>query len=270
MFYTNQPRDDGFGSQFLSLVRAILYVEIHLQSSFIVTSPQLHHIYGDDASDLESIINLNSIYPNIKDTSTNSQITVVYDSSTYPYAEDNMDHSVNSATMDKIRIAFHNKNKTKYTSLFDRTDEGVVHVAIHVRRPSLHPNIDTPAQLLGHDVKSMSMEQAASFSVRFIHDERYLCVMKTIREKYKHMGKKCKFYIVSEGKPELFDSFVKSDDVILCVNKSIEESFCTLVYADVLVVSWSAFSYLAAMIKHNDVWCPTEFCHALVTSWIKY
>jgi hypothetical protein len=128
--------------------------------------------------------------------------------------------------------------------------------------------MDLPPQIEGLDVKNMTLEQAVQASPRFASNERYLNVIQYIRTLCNSQGKTAQFHIVSDGKPEHFDCF-KADDIELHLKESVEQSYCRLVYADVLVICHSAFSYTAGLLRPNNVFFQ-PFVHAPVSSWIAY
>lgn len=264
MYCTNVIRDDGFGSQYQNIMSCILFTEICLSKQFALTQTDFKTVYMDEAYKMHSIMNLESEFKRIEEIAPSSSINAISDSITYPWVYQNIDRCICSNTMDKIRKAFHKKHYSQY-ALPNNRDE--VHVAVHIRRPSNHPNIDLPSHIGGYDVKSNGIDYACKVCCRYSSNDRYTDAMNAIRAKYDACGKPCVFYIVSEGKPDDFASLIR-EDVKLFINKSVEESFCKLVYADVLVCGFSSFSYAAAMLRttdqqtwhQRDFWCPPASC----------
>lgn len=269
MIYTNPPRVDGFGAQYLSIIFAILYVELYLRSSFALTSPNYKVVYGDEAKDIESIMNLASVYPNVLDL--DEPVQRVTDGESYSFSESHIDMCINSSTMQKIRNAFHEKHQHTFNEYRKNIDTSTVNVAVHIRRPSLNPNVDIPQDLDGHEVKNKTIEQIASMNLnpnRYVINERFMNVMNVIRQHYAQQDKKCRFHILSEGNPIDFECF-KADDVEFHLNDTVERTFCYLVYADALVLSVSSFSYTAALLNPTNVWFQ-PFCHRAVSTWHPY
>lgn len=261
--YTNTITNDGFGSQYQHIICAILYTELALRSIFVLSKPDLETVYGEDAQDLRNIMNLDTVFSDAKHFDNVIQLSVA---DTYPYAENNLDTCLKSESIEKIRNAFHAKHQYKYNVFYN--DINVIHVAIHIRRPSMHCNIDLPSHHDNMNIKQMSVDELALCSRRFADNNRYIEVMQKLRTKYNQMNAKCKFYIVSEGPPELFICFMK-DDVELCLNETVEDSFCRLIYANVLVICSSSFSYVAALLSKNEIWYQ-PFWHKPASNWIAY
>jgi hypothetical protein len=260
MYGTNCVANDGFGSQYQNIISCILYTEIALGKQFVLSPTDFVTVYMDDAANIEAIMNIDSEFPRVSDIPPDAVIEQQEQSVTYPFVYQHVDTCIQSMTMEKIRKAFHKKHiqHNPFSSITDR-----VIVAVHVRRPSNHPNIDIPSHTNGHDVKNNGIEHASRVCCRYHTNDRYIPTISAIRDAYASQGKRCLFHIVSEGKPEDYTSLLH-DDVVLCINESVEDSFRKLVYADVLVCSFSSFSYSAALLRRpdqtvwhqHDFWCP--------------
>ncbi len=258
--YNANERWDGFGAQYQDMIYDILYTRLVLDGVFAYTSPNFHVVYGEDASNIEDIMNLQSVYRNAREYDIVHTFPM---KDAYNFVDANITSCINSWVMDEIRRAFHLKHAEKYKGYWDRNND-VVTVAVHIRRPSNNHNVDIPDHLNGHDVKAMNMEQFTKVTGRFTSNDRYLEAMEAIRKKHK----RCVFHIVSEGTPDMFECF-KADDVYLHLNNSVEDSFCRLVYSDILVISCSSFSYTAALIQNKEVWYQ-PFWHPPASGWIAF
>ena len=74
------------------------------------------------------------------------------------------------------------------------------------------------------------------------------------------------FHIYSQGDEEdLWDAF-KEDDIVLHINESVEDTFTSMVLADVLVTSRSSFSYTAALLSEGEVYY-IPFWHPPLPHW---
>ena len=114
---------------------------------------------------------------------------------------------------------------------------------MHVRRPNLHDNriegADTPDQL-------------------------FLSVIDQLRLTYKDQNPL--FHLHSQGTIENFKQY-HTGDVVLHLNESVEDSFCAMVLADVLVTGASSFSYTAALLSDGIVYY-IPFWHSPLPHWI--
>ena len=130
------------------------------------------------------------------------------------------------------------KNKEK-----DVFKNGKINIALHIRRPNNNDNrtggTDTP-------------------------DIYYLDIMKKIRNKYKE--KELLFHIYSQGNINNFKLY-ENNDTIFHLNEDIENTFIEMVAADVLVISASSFSYVAALLSDGEIWYK-QFWHGPRKNWI--
>ena len=90
----------------------------------------------------------------------------------------------------------------------------------------------------------------------------YLNVMNQIRKKYVNVL----FHVYSQGNSSQFQDLV-GGDVIFYLNHDIVETFIGMVAANVLVISPSSFSYVAALISEGDVYYK-QFWHKPRSNWV--
>lgn len=264
--YTNIVRSDGFGAQYQCIMFAVLYVCIHLNANFILTPTNFHEVYGSDAHLIHKNMGLHHLFESVE--VTNGDVQSVGMTESYHFVENNIETCLQSETMAKIRRAYdieHEHDPQPYSS----DDPCVIHVAIHIRRPSNNPNVDIPSHLNGLDVKNMAIDVVAQHCPRFTVNGRYKHVMDVLRAKYEQQGKKCLFHIVSEGREEQFAELASDGNVIVHLNESVRDSFHKLVCADVLVICSSSFSYAAAFLGKGEVWYQ-PFWHRCADTWHPY
>jgi hypothetical protein len=99
-------------------------------------------------------------------------------------------------------------------------------------------------------------------------NEYYLNIMKIIRNNH-YFNKNTKpllFHIYSQGESYLFEQFI-SEDTILHINTDMFSSFTEMVAADILVTSFSSFSYIAAFLNSGTIYYH-PFWHPPRKSWI--
>jgi hypothetical protein len=142
-------------------------------------------------------------------------------------------------TIKKIKKLFRaNKNRA------DFFDEKYLNIAVHVRRPNAHDS-----RVYGTDTP----------------DQVYIRLIEELRNKY--FFRNPLFHIFSQGDEAQFRQIFPGNDVVFHVNESIEDSFTSLVLADVLVTSPSAFSHTAGLISEGTVYYM-PFYHKPLPSWI--
>lgn len=258
-YYTNELRSDAFGANYQTLLFTILFVELCCNGEFVYTKPDLKAIYGDQADEYEDIMNLSKAFKNITDLSNTDVVQTVPIWQAYSM-EQHLDSCLASHTMQKIRGLF---KQNKFTSVFD---DKYNHVAIHIRRPSMHPNIDNLSEHKeGWDKTTMDIHQLVNHTPRFTSDDYFNSVINHIRNTY--TSKPNLFHIISEGKIEDFNN-IKGGDIIFHLNDSVKDSYVYMVMSNMLVMSHSSFSYVAAILNENVVFYKKGFPHKNASNWL--
>ncbi len=75
------------------------------------------------------------------------------------------------------------------------------------------------------------------------------------------------FHIYSQGDVTAFENIYKAEDVVLHINESVEQTFASMVLADVLVTTSSSLSYAAGIISEGTVYY-IPFWHPPFPGWI--
>jgi hypothetical protein len=256
--FTNPITDDGFGSQYQNLIFSIIYSSIN-NTEFIYSKLNFETVYEDDAKSLREIINVENTFRNLSDLSDEekNKVQILNQNNTYSFFQNNIDYCLKSDAMKLIRNLYTEKNPNQYNKCY-------TNVAIHIRRCSLHKNIDIESHMNNINVKIIPINLLPSVSQRYLSDTYYLNIIEEI--KLNHVGKPLKFYIFSEGKDEDFFNF-NDKSIELRINESIENTFSGLVHADILLTSASSFSYVAALISTNTIYAKT-FWHTHASHWL--
>lgn len=110
--------------------------------------------------------------------------------------------------------------------------EGQLNVAVHLRRG---------------DVAKMKQQQSYNWEQRYVSEKWFLAVMNAV-SKAAAPWQTC-FHIYSQGSPADFPLVRKVPDVNFHLNVNEEETLLNMALADVLVMSPSGFSYLAAILS---------------------
>jgi hypothetical protein len=242
IYYTNFSYDDGFGSQYQKIIQTYIYCKINNLRFAYRPLKYIEHNYTNDKeynNKLENVMNLKCSIINCNDTMNIK--TLNFMNTIMPYFESNIDICCESEHMKFIKKCFwENKDRNYFNN--DK-----INVAIHIRRENLHD-------------KGKAGERATT------PNTYYLEIMNKIRKKYKDNEKKVLFHIYSQGVITKFIDLANSD-VKFYLNYDICESFIGMVSAEILVISPSSLSYIAALISDGEVYYK-KFWHNPRKNWI--
>lgn len=235
-YITNPHQSDGFGSQFQSIIAAVVYAELNNKEFVYTPFSRMEHNYQNDPYFLakkEQCINF------IGNVELNKEIYNANEHIKYKaFFDTNIKICANSTALQKIKQIFRaNKNRTDY---FNNKN---LNIAIHIRRHNIHDNridgTNTPNQL-------------------------FLDIINQLRILY--ITENPLFHIYSQGNTEQFKLY-EACDIVMHLNESIEDTFIPLVFADILVTSASSFSYTAALLSDGIVYY-IPFWHKPLPHWI--
>ena len=99
---------------------------------------------------------------------------------------------------------------------------------------------------------------------RYTSNSYYNKIIKFLNNKYKTHN----IVIFSEGKIEDFNE-LNGKNISFKLNKSIEETFHSLVSAKILVMAKSSFSYSAAILNSNKIYY-INFWHKPLKHWKRF
>jgi hypothetical protein len=232
---TSPERIDGFGAQFQTLIYSVIFAELN-DFKFVYTPfGKMEHNYDNDPNFIarkEWLINFIDNFEINEGDAT--KLTV---SNAIQFFEQNLVRCINSRSLQKIKKLFKtNKNRNDYFN------DAFFNIVVHVRRYNPHDN-----RLYGPHLP----------------DDVFLQVIKNLREIY--ASKNPLFHIQSQGKEENFKEYL-APDVVLHLNESVEDSFISMVLADVLVTSPSSYSYTAGIISDAIVYYM-PFWHPPLPGW---
>ena len=125
-------------------------------------------------------------------------------------------------------------------------DRNHFNVAIHVRRGDIMADPSNP-----------------NLSMRYLSNDYFEKVLSQVCHKiYGSQTKPIHIYFFSQGCPDDYPEFAKFPNLHWCLDMGAKESFLHMVYADVLIISKSSFSYKPALINRKGIKvCPKNFWH---------
>lgn len=231
---TNTIQTDGFGSQFQNILSAAIYAELNGKKFVYTPFEEMEHNYFNEENFVqkkELLINfIGNFNIALKDSYTCSNSKNFFDN--------NINRCAESESLKYIKKLFR-QNKA-YTDYFD---PNYLNIAIHIRRPNKDDNRISGAN---------------------IPDSYFLEVIDKLREIYKPM--KLLIHIYSQGDIKNFKLF-KSRDTILHIDESVEDTFASMVFADILVTCASSFSYTAGLLSNGIIYY-IPFWHKPLPHWI--
>jgi hypothetical protein len=240
MNYTIATTTDGFGAQYQKILQTYIFCKLNNLNFLYKTFSIIEHNYDNDINYVDKIENLVNLKNNITNINNNNTIKELdYNSVVRPFFESNIDMCCDSEHMKFIKKCyFQNKER-------DYFKNNKFNVAIHIRREN-------------HVDRGLAGDRANT------PNRYYLNIMNRIREKYK--DKNILFHIYSQGVINNFTDLA-SDNVIFYLNYDVFETFQSLVSSDVLVISPSSFSYVAALISDAEIYYK-KFWHNPKKEWI--
>lgn len=151
------------------------------------------------------------------------------------------DHTANA---DQQRAEF--RAFGRWHHLPDHRESGRLNVAVHVRRG---------------DVAVMKARDEGNWRERFMAADWFAGVMSMIVDE--HPGERPLFHLYSQGEPEEFSDLAARFDVRMHLRSGDQESLLNMSQADILVMSPSGFSYLAAILSTGRKIARSPWWHHL-------
>ena len=236
--YTSIESNDGFGAQYQRIIQTYIYCKIHNLNFVYTPLTIVAHNYDNDTTYNEKLENLMNLKTNISNKDPTMNIEHLdFGSIIMKYVESNIDLCCDTVHMKFIKECFW-KNKDR-----DFFKNGKMNVAIHIRRENAHD-------------KGEAGERVTS------PNSYYLNIMNKIRKNYHNI----QFHLYSQGEVSQFEDLI-NDDVDFHLNADIIDSFIGMVAANILVISSSSLSYVAALVSDGIVYYK-PFWHNPKKEWI--
>lgn len=236
---TIHGKTDGFGAQYLAIMSGIAYCAskqlVYVHTPFKVME------HGVDVAAMNAFVGIPSVQQKSKTSmSLNETVWEPFTNYTQPNIKrlplvEQVHYGVSPSlfyTLDVRRLL----QSYYYSSPKPKIQIGV---AIHIRRGDVD----------------------RSSGWRFTSNDTYKQCISAIETNYPSLN----IYIFSEGHPDDFTGLRAT----LCLNTDIQETFHSLVCAQVLVMSKSTFSYTSAILNDNTVYYM-DFCHKKLDHWKQF
>ena len=237
-YYTPANTTDGFGAQYQKMIETYILYKYNGLNVAYKPFTNIEHNYNNDPEYICKLENLINLKDNIINVNANMNLHHVdFCNLVWHNFEYNIDILCDSEHMNFIKQCFwKNKNKNFYNN--DK-----INVAIQIRRENSHD-------------KGLAGERATT------PNSYYLNIMDHIRKKHKNVL----FHIYSQGNISQFHELI-GDDVKFYLNHDIIKTFIGMVASNILVISPSSFSYVAALISDAEVYYK-PFWHKPKKNWI--
>jgi len=260
-YYTVPKREDGFGAQYQYYIWEILYTELNGGKFVMPIIDKIEHNYDVDPTFIDKVrkfMNLENYYSNEECLKKNKVPSYLDIREGYKYVEDNIDRCLDSQTMRNLKSLFWiNKSRIH---IYDKNEDSTnyYNIAVHIRRS----NNRVDKQTYDREVIDLQYYKNCIYEAC----EKYLFSFGLSKKK------PIRIYIYSQGDEESFNELkeIEYGEVILKINDDMFESFTGMVGADVLILSASSYSYIAAFLSDGDIYYY-PFWHNPSKKWnIKY
>ena len=241
MITNNLYNNDGFGENFKFIIYGIIYAE-YLNEEFHYTKlGNIQHNYDNDSDFInkkEKLINIINHYPISKtdiEYKRPDRLELLY------FFENNVDFCYKSNSLKKLKNIFKEVNQ-------DTFDKTFFNIEIHIRKMNKLDikNNTNYIQIPGTDVPDN--------------------IYKDIITQLKNIYNNCKIHIYSQTTENMIDFEHDKSDIILHFDESIETTFIDFVFADVLIVGPSSFSYTAGLLSDGIIYYINS-CHKALPIW---
>jgi hypothetical protein len=222
-------KTDGFGSQLQACFSLIAYCHFKEYEYIHTTFQKMHH--NDEK--LQNFPELMSNFVNLDNLFRNKNTLSSFEESILQKAKEGdivhgsycPEYFYNDTVLNKLRICYYSSSKPDLTSIYNLDK---FNVAIHIRRGDVseqrYPN-------------------------RFISNQTYINLLSAYE-----FPENTQLHIFSEGVSTDFQSIIdRFPDIKLHLSINIENTFHSLVKADLLILSKSSFSYCAALLNNNII-----------------
>lgn len=256
---TNPLRSDGLGEQVKGIIFTILFAKIFNFEFYYTPIKSMEHNIDNTSKfikDIEESLGFINNYP--INTFKNLQREQRIDDSgrITDFFLLNIHLFKNNEYFEEIKKIF--KNKKKYSDYFSRDKN----IAIHIRRSNFcdtHQRLDDGTYL---DI--LRDNQLLKFQMSLYDDEFYIKLINKVLKKYPD-------YMIHIYTQDInlfnYKSFLDNKSIKFHINEDLLNSFYSMIFADILIIGPSNFSYVAAILSDNLVYY-LHYCLKPLPDWI--
>jgi hypothetical protein len=242
---THISLSDGFGSQFQHIISVLLICYRNGYQFVYNPIKKIEHNYSNDPDFIEKMENLMNIKPYFKtryDESLQNEAIIECDMTAKYVIDNDVNFYACPTILKNIQKMFWaNKDRGNVFT------NGDTNVAVHIRRMN---QVDVTLPYVEPERVNTS-------------DDFYLRAIQRVRDSYPE--KDLVFHIYSQGNMESFNCY-KAKDTILHIDEDISKTFVEMVAADILITSFSSFSYSAALLNDGTIFYH-PFWHPPRSDW---
>ena len=239
-YYTSIKSKDGFGAQYQRIIQTYIFCKLHNLNFAYSPIEFIEHNYENDPNYINKIEELMNLKNHIINKNTNMDISELdFGSIVMKYTEKNIDLCNNNEHIQFFKDCFwKNKDRNYFKN-------NKINIAVHIRRENFAD-------------KGQCGDRGTT------PNKYYLRIMDEIRYKYK--SQQLHFHIYSQGDQSKFKDLEK-EDVTFYLNEEITKTFIGLVAANIVIISPSSLSYVAALLSDGIVYYK-KFWHNPKSDWI--
>jgi hypothetical protein len=246
--------NDGFGENYKTIIMSMTYAEFYKYSFLYTPLNNLCHNYDNDPNfdkKKEDMIDLECCF---NKSGENSHI--ISKPKLLHFFDNHLDFFVNSETIKLLKKQFKEKNTNPYLGTLY---ENAFNIAIHIRRPN---NFDKgfysdPSNHDKEHIKLAGLDVPVDFYILLIK-QLLTCYPNSIIHIYSQLTN-------NEKEFEVYTSIDKYR-IVLHIDEELNQTFTSMVYANVLLLSPSSLSYTAGLISNNIVYY-IPYCSPPLSHW---
>jgi len=244
-----EEKNDGFGENFKNIILTMTYAEYKKLGFVYFPFKELCHSTDNTfVSKMEEVINLKN-YVELNNQKNIEKYNVCYvpKLQLLHFFDNNISFFEKSNTLKLIKTAF----KIKHINPWKIKSSGEINIAIHIRRCDAYD-----FYLCGDTNAISNFDGKTNIDRLNVPSNLYTLIIKQFLAAFPN----CKIHIYSQSyyknSEKEFNIYKSIDEtkVILHINEELDKTFVSMVFADILVMSPSALSYVAALLSDNIIY----------------
>jgi len=252
---TNPARSDGMFAQYQTIICAALFSSLNNLEFVYTPFNKIEHNYNNDPEFNEKMENLINFKNNFKQDHSGLQAkqqNILPIQALISFFELNINQCLKDPMFLKIKELFYLNKKNPFNDKQKKQERDQdLNIAIHIRRNN---EVDNKCG-------DTNLQQ------RYLPDDVFVSIIKHFITLYGSSVRGLHIHIYSQGPPENFKVFQDIDPrVLLHLDEDLSETFISLVFANILVISPSSMSYVAGLLSNGSVY-GLSFWHKFPGHW---